>query len=67
MSSRRRQRRVCARHKGYQTADDARYAMIRLSQNTGTRNLNTWKCKHCGKHHVGHMPGWLAEQRRQRQ
>ena len=66
MSSRRRQRRVCARHKGYQTADDARYAMIRLSRNTGTNGLNTWKCKVCRLYHVGHMLRWLAEQRRQR-
>ena len=59
MSSRRRERRVkaraCAAHVGYESREAANTRRLILD----TGHLNVWRCRLCGKWHVGHQPGWV--------
>lgn len=59
-SKRRLRRKSCEGKVRYQTPQIAMSVLFRLKRQKKLNGvLNTYKCKFCGKFHLGHAPGFV--------
>jgi len=57
-SKRNVRRKMCGSKVGHATLSDAAAAIGKLHRKKGWQgNLHAYRCPHCGKFHVGHVPG----------
>ena len=53
----RHKRRICENKVAYETVDQARKGIVHIYQNSFfKRKMNVYKCRYCGKYHIGHRP-----------